>query len=552
MIRKPASTRNLGADATLGWRARNTVLGTSAARPTSLSSERPIGNQATLRVQREPSAGRSGPAKRAAIWDFSSVPNHAPERNSVAVRPLARARSAPPTVQSKLEIGAVDDPLEAEADRVAERVMHTSEPRSQLDCTCGGGGCPECHAKQSPQVGERVLARHADTGDRGPTVASPLIDEVLSAPGKPLDTSARAFMEPRFGYDFSRVRVHLDESAARSARDIGANAYTVGNHIVFNVGQFDPSPRAGGRLLAHELTHVVQQNAAGRPELQRDNDKTKDKPAADKPKPATAAADKAASQQAAPAKPEPGTAYFHIVVRDRGLDLGGGVLVSDLEGAKTKLMTRKVDKPWTLVLSIHASENRLGAQSPPDWQKDAKFYDDADVKRIFGGDSAFVQWRDNFGPNRVVLYGCQVTAAFEQTITNNLARGGQAPSAAGLGEGCKPLATVVTFGVNSRREYEGLAESEKTKVLGQVQAANSTWGYYGGPPVPNDEVIDYLFKGPKPGSWAQVEVVVKQGNDFVSTKPPIPYWNRLSNSMYLRQCTKAVGNLREHTPVAPP
>jgi hypothetical protein len=372
----------------------------------------------------------------------------------------------------------------------------------------------------------------------GQMTAPPSVHEVLRSPGQPLDPATRAFMETRVGYDFSGVRVHSDESAARSARDIAANAYTVGGHIVFGAGQFDPGSGAGGRLLAHELTHVIQQNGAGRLSLQRDERKGEAK-------------DKDASQQPAPAKPEPGTAYFHIVVRDRGLDLGGGVLVSDLADAKTKLMRRKVDKPWTLVLAIHASENRLGAQSPPDWQKNAIFYDESAIKTLFGGDNAFVAWRDKFGPNRVVLYGCQVTAAFEQTIADNLARGGKAPSALGLGEGCKPLATTVTFGVDSRREFDKLSDTEKEKMLDEVQAENKTWGYYGGPPVPNDQVIDYLFKGPKPGSWPQVEVIVKQGNDYVSANPPIPYWNRLSNSTFLRQCTKAVGNLRERTPQAP-
>ena len=252
-----------------------------------------------------------------------------------------------------------------------------------------------------------------------------------------------------------------------------------------------------------------------------------------------------------PVKPDPGTAYFHIVVRDSGLDLGGGVLVSDLAAAKATLMKRKVDKPWTLVLAIHASQNRLGAQSPPDWQKNAIFYDDSDIKKLFGSDAAFTAWRDQYGPNRVVLYGCQVTAAFEQTIADNLARGGKAPSASGLGEGCKPRATTVTFGVGSRGAYDSLAEGDRGKVLAQVQEANKTWGYYGGPPVPEDQVLDYLFKGPKAGSWPKVEVLVKQGDKDVSANPPIPYWNRLSNSTFLRLCTKAVGNLREHNPQAP-
>jgi len=74
-------------------------------------------------------------------------------------------------------------------------------------------------------------------------------------------------MESRFGYDFSQVRVHTDATAARSARDVDAKAYTVGNHLVFDSGLFNPESVAGRRLLAHELTHVVQQQSASRAPL---------------------------------------------------------------------------------------------------------------------------------------------------------------------------------------------------------------------------------------------------------------------------------------------
>lgn len=72
-------------------------------------------------------------------------------------------------------------------------------------------------------------------------------------------------MEPRFGYDFSRVRVHADAAAARSGQEIGAAAYTVGNDIVFGDRQFAPDSPAGLRLIAHELAHVVQQGGGQRP-----------------------------------------------------------------------------------------------------------------------------------------------------------------------------------------------------------------------------------------------------------------------------------------------
>jgi len=89
----------------------------------------------------------------------------------------------------------------------------------------------------------------------------PRIHEELRSPGQPLDPTMRGFMEPRFGHDFSRVRVHSDARAAESAESVNALAYTGGLHIVFGKGRYEPTSREGRRLLAHELTHVVQQRA---------------------------------------------------------------------------------------------------------------------------------------------------------------------------------------------------------------------------------------------------------------------------------------------------
>ncbi|HEY7334951.1 MAG TPA: DUF4157 domain-containing protein [Bryobacteraceae bacterium] len=92
--------------------------------------------------------------------------------------------------------------------------------------------------------------------------APPIVAQALRSPGHPLDASARAFFEPRFGYDLSRVRIHTDAEASQSARSVAAKAYTVGNHIAFETGRFAPSTREGGSLLAHELAHVVQQGGS--------------------------------------------------------------------------------------------------------------------------------------------------------------------------------------------------------------------------------------------------------------------------------------------------
>ncbi len=99
-------------------------------------------------------------------------------------------------------------------------------------------------------------------------VAPPVVHAAIASPGRALDTPTREFFEPRFGHDFSQVRIHTDRTATESARAIQAQAYTVGREVVFGAGQYSPRTPATRRLLAHELAHVVQQrNAAPASEL---------------------------------------------------------------------------------------------------------------------------------------------------------------------------------------------------------------------------------------------------------------------------------------------
>lgn len=126
----------------------------------------------------------------------------------------------------------------------------------QRRCACGGtpgpdGECAACKAK-------RLALQRRSRGEAA-TSAPPLVSDVLHSPGRPLEDGTRGFMEGRFGHDFSRVRVHDDARAADSARAVNARAYTVGNAVVFGAGEYAPRTRAGSRVLAHELTHVLQQ-----------------------------------------------------------------------------------------------------------------------------------------------------------------------------------------------------------------------------------------------------------------------------------------------------
>ncbi|HEX6899537.1 MAG TPA: DUF4157 domain-containing protein [Thermoanaerobaculia bacterium] len=128
----------------------------------------------------------------------------------------------------------------------------------QRKCACGqhagGGECEECKKKKR-------LQRRRNHGAEPSEVPS-VVHEVLRSPARSLDSGTRDFMEPRFGRDFSQVRVHDDGRAAHSAKAVGALAYTVGNNVVFGSGQYAPETPRGRELLAHELTHVVQQSGA--------------------------------------------------------------------------------------------------------------------------------------------------------------------------------------------------------------------------------------------------------------------------------------------------
>jgi outer membrane protein OmpA-like peptidoglycan-associated protein len=147
-------------------------------------------------------------------------------------------------LQTKLLIGASNDLLEHEADRLAEQVT-TARHGNDVKST-------------TPRIQRRVAL-----GAVGAGAALENIDRVLTGSGRPLEPALRKNMEQSFGHDFSRVRLHTGSTAEQSAQSLNAKAYTVGSNIVFGAGAFAPGTRDGTRLLAHELTHVVQQSGLG-------------------------------------------------------------------------------------------------------------------------------------------------------------------------------------------------------------------------------------------------------------------------------------------------
>jgi len=132
----------------------------------------------------------------------------------------------------------------------------------QRKCACGGPSVGEAECDDC--ASERRSLQRSAAGRAEPATVPRSVHDVLRSAGQPLDTETRAFMEPRLGHDFSQVRVHSDARAAESARAVNALAYTVGQDVVFGGGEYAPNTRRGQRLLAHELTHVVQQQGRGR------------------------------------------------------------------------------------------------------------------------------------------------------------------------------------------------------------------------------------------------------------------------------------------------
>ena len=206
-----------------------------------LHLQRTIGNQAVQQLLQATPDGLEAVSDASAAGrfgrDFSQIPVHA---------------TAPVRVQSKLAVNTPGDIYEEEADRVSEQVMRMPEPQLQHACLCGGG-CPTCQRTEDGGAGGRVDFR------THPSAA----ETTTRSGGDALDSATAADLGRRFGHDFSTVRIHRNDAAAASARAVHARAYTVGHDIVFGAGAWAPGTAEGGRLLAHELVHVVQQSHAG-------------------------------------------------------------------------------------------------------------------------------------------------------------------------------------------------------------------------------------------------------------------------------------------------
>lgn len=180
--------------------------------------------------------------------------------------------SRPPLLQHKLIIGQPNDRYEREADQVADRVMRmpapvmpqqAAEEREEEELRLQAKSLTGITPLVQRQCKEDGLLQTKGVTSRAPKVGANIESRLQSLRngGQSLSETSRAFFEPRFGHDFSQVRIHSDATAAQLAQSLRAKAFTLGRHVVFGSGQYAPENGIGRQLLAHELTHVIQQEA---------------------------------------------------------------------------------------------------------------------------------------------------------------------------------------------------------------------------------------------------------------------------------------------------
>ncbi|SHN27361.1 DUF4157 domain-containing protein [Mucilaginibacter sp. OK098] len=174
-------------------------------------------------------------------------------------------------VQLKLSVGASNDPLEYEADAMADKVMRmpeTSFIQRKAGCSCSD--YDDEHVRLKP-LASQITPLIQAKGDGAGIVSDAVSGKIKSSMGggSSIQSDTKSFMESRFGADFSGVKIHDDSMSAGLNHSLSAKAFTAGNHIYFNNGQYQPQAHSGRHLLAHELTHTLQQSGSGTPGIIR-------------------------------------------------------------------------------------------------------------------------------------------------------------------------------------------------------------------------------------------------------------------------------------------
>ncbi|HEU4326217.1 MAG TPA: DUF4157 domain-containing protein [Roseiflexaceae bacterium] len=223
---------------------------TETATPSTFTPSSSTPSQAEQSVEAE--HGAQEPVH--SLHHFGNISLFAPEPQSAPAAPPAggdgfgNQTNAVPLIQASLRVNAPDDTFEQEAESVADMVMRSPAPSGDLDIPTDPSAA--LHVQRASGEGTGLSA--------SPSVETN-IAQMQSGGGSPIPASDRSFFENRFGHDFSQIRIHTDSRAVETSRSLNARAFTVGTDIAFDAGEYQPGTASGRHLLAHELTHTIQQ-----------------------------------------------------------------------------------------------------------------------------------------------------------------------------------------------------------------------------------------------------------------------------------------------------
>ena len=523
--------------------------------------------------------------------NYTNPQQDSKQRSKIVIAPkrvcIKQADSVKGILRPKLKIGAPNDKYEQEADRVADQVMRMPiggpqkgaqrevSPIQNISSVISPiqRMCAECDKEEdfdTPVIQKKQNYHFS----QGQSSVPDSVERTINSPGSgsPLSESVRARVEPVLDANLSSVKVHTDSKSQLASQNIQAKAFTHGNNIFLGAGQ---SPH-DVKLMAHEATHTVQQggekplsngsiqvecnDCEGQELIHRKvnkvifiTNKSNIIQKQDDPRQRRGVR-RRRRERNIPSMPALERQMLAYTIRDGAIGLGGAV-VDDLAEFKRAIMlpANRMTGSWRLVLAIHGSEDRIAAQAPPNWQRNVVFYEATDIDSLFSNDPAWVTWRDEHGPTMITLIGCQVSSSLEGTIINNLTRvnaQGERQPSPGLGTGCVPLSRSEKY--HGRRRIN--PNNPPGGLIEQLHEVNRIYGYYGSPPVPNDQILHFYINEVPRNEWVIVEVGQEIGeHEYHNTN--IPFWNRSTGADridFRRACGQMDLRLRGRRTIAPP
>lgn len=246
---------------------------------------------------------------------------------------------------------------------------------------------------------------------------------------------------------------------------------------------------------------------------------------------------------------------IYYVVGDAKLDAGSGIRVKSLEQMKAHLMKSRPEGEWQLVISIHGAEDVIATRGGSLRNRDEEgAYEAADIRKLFGDDEDFKKWREAYGPTWTTLNACQVHKPFEAVIIQAFNRPKTKQNAQGLGQGCRPATETRQYyragsskPLTTRSQWKRLSKAEQKDFLAMLVELNQKFGYFGGPPVDESQLLRYYFDEPPKGGWPVVTVSYNRADTGIS------FYNRTQNARFLSEkCSNHRGPMRPHQSTAPP